>query len=137
MILSRKVSRYFLSFIAALSLLISPVSAVAKGYWGTVDEVELKKDETIEVKVFNRIRDKSLYFRWTLYINSGLVVISHYDRFPHQYVLYKKDYRRDSFRVRLDRNRSEILVQFLDFNEKKNRAKFKIFSRNANIEVVR
>jgi hypothetical protein len=98
--------------------------------------VELKKDKVVEVKVSNRIRDKSLYFRWTLYINSGLVVIAHYDRFPHQYILYKKDYRQDSFKIRLDRNRSEILVQFKDFNVDKNSAVFNIFSRYANIEVV-
>jgi hypothetical protein len=120
-----------------LILALLPLFLYGKGgFWKQEVEVSLKKDEFQEVKVFDPLREKQLFFRWTLYINEGLVVIAHYDRYPHQYVLYKKDYRRDSFRVRLGGKREEILVQFSDFDLKKKKAKFTIYTKSRNVEVV-
>jgi len=121
-----------LLFLALLPLFLSGKG----GFWKQEVEVSLKKDEFQEVKVFDQIREKQLFFRWTLYINDGLVVIAHYDRYPHQYVLYKQDYRRDSFRIRIGRKREEVLIQFKDFNIEKKKAEFVVYTQSRNVEVV-
>ena len=130
MILYPKVSRTLLA-------LLIPLFLFGKGgYWNQQDEISLKKDEFQEIKIFDPVREKSLFFRWTLYINRGLVVIAHYDRFPHQYVLYKKDYRQDTFKIRFGAKKSFAMIQFVDFDLEKNQAKFNIFLKGRGSEIV-
>jgi len=97
-----------------------------------VKEFSLKKDEQkkILVKYDNKIR--LFKFRWTLYINDGLVILRSYDKTVAQNILYL-NYRNQSFRVELKTRGADfynvpyILVKFKKFDAKKNIAKFELY----------
>jgi len=104
-------------------------------YWDIQFDTELKKDEISAYKIYDKVREKDFFFRWTLYINSGLVVLANYDKFPHQYILYK-DYNRNSFLIPLANRRSALMVEFYDFNEENQTAKFRVLFKNSQAEQV-
>lgn len=108
-----------------------------------IEEIELSKDEmkTISLSV-NNVR-KSLSFRWTLYKDNGLVMHFEYDNFPNQAVLYKN--KLNSYRIVLEKvakndinDNPNIVIYFVDFNIKTNKAKFRyhLFNFNSNVEVI-
>lgn len=75
-------------------------AAFPAGYWVQSGLASLKKDELYSLKVKAGEMKKEVRFRWTLYKNRGLVMHLGYDRFVHQFVLYR-DYHRDSFKLDL------------------------------------
>ncbi len=87
-------SRIFFLLICGISLLFAPIE------WKAQNAIELKKDEFYVIKMQTNEVQKTLYFRWTLLKNDGLVVHLNYDSFPHQFVLYE-DYQRNCYRVSL------------------------------------
>ena len=99
--------------------------------WNYRNQVELKKDElarytlAIDDKIYN------LDFRWTLFVNEGLVMLYKFNKFPYQNILYK-DYKLKSFKIKL-KNRAEnafyepyALIVFEDFDTKTKKAKFTV-----------
>ena len=99
--------------------------------WNYRNQVELKKDELarytldIDDKIYN------LDFRWTLFVNEGLVMLYKFNKFPYQNILYK-DYKLKSFKIKL-KNRAEnafyepyALIVFEDFDTKTKKAKFTV-----------
>ena len=100
--------------------------------WNYRNQVELKKDElarytlAIDDKIYN------LDFRWTLFVNEGLVMLYKFNKFPYQNILYK-DYKLKSFKIKL-KNRAEnafyepyALIVFEDFDTNTKKAKFTVF----------
>lgn len=95
-------------------------------------EISIKKDESTKflVKYNNYIRE--FKFRWTLYVNDGLVMFHSYDTKLAQNVLYLNTINQ-SFKVFLKPKSSAsyeapyLLVKFKEFDFDKNRAKFEVF----------
>lgn len=104
-------------------------------YWDYQFDIELKKDEVSNFKIFDKVREKNFSFRWTLYINRGLILLSNYDGFPHQHILYK-DYNRNSFQIPLHEKRSALMVEFSEFNDQNRTAKFRVLFKNSRAEKV-
>ena len=74
------------------------------GYFAKEERFSLTKDEF----AIYEVDAKPLYFRWTLYINKGLVMHYGYDGFPYQNILYK-EYKRDSFKIALKQRADDHL----------------------------
>jgi len=79
-----------------LFLIFQTAHAVPEGYYAKEERFSLKKDQF----AIYEVDGKPLYFRWTLFINRGIVMHYAYDGFPYQNVLYK-DYKQDTFKIRL------------------------------------
>ena len=103
-------------------------------------EFSLQKDEQKKILVKYAGREKLFKFRWTLYINDGLVIHRSYDKIVGQNVLYAHS-RNQSFKQELITrgaayyNVPYMLVKFKEFDAKKNKAKFQIFLFDKNNEV--
>ncbi|NPA81933.1 MAG: hypothetical protein GXO31_04940 [Epsilonproteobacteria bacterium] len=113
--------------------------------WDYTHSFYLKKDQIARVKVDKGLSYKlagELFFRWTLFVNEGLVVLLKYEGFPHQYVLYKK-WGRDTIRLVIDKKPSKewlesyLLIKFEDFDPKRKVAVLKVFVANPpkNLDV--
>ncbi len=103
--------------------------------WNFKDEVELRKDQTAAYQIAIDDKMYTLQFRWTLFVNEGLVMLYKLDKFPFQNILYK-DYKLNSFKIEL-KNRAEnayykpyAIVVFKDFDAKKKLATFSVFIRD-------
>jgi hypothetical protein len=96
-----------------------------------VKKVSLKKDQTKKILVKYTSVEKLLKFRWTLYHNEALVLLSSYDRIPSQHIL-RLNYKNQSLRITLkpsggdEFNPPYLIIKFLDFDFKKKEAKFSI-----------
>ena len=106
--------------------------------WDYTHIFNLKKDEKARVKIFKNDRAKlsgELEFRWTLFVNEGLVLLVKYEGFPTQYVLYRR-YQRDSVKILIDKKpqkewlESYLLIKFQDFNLKRDIAVLKVFIKD-------
>ena len=103
-------------------------------------KVSLKKDETKRVLVKYGKIQKLFQFRWTLYINDGLVILKSYDDMVSQNILYL-NHKNQSFRTELlsrganNYKTPYILVKFLEFDYEKNKAKFELFLSDDEIRV--
>ena len=97
-----------------------------------VKKISLKKDEQKKILVKYDDKKKLFKFRWTLYINDGLVILRSYDKRVAQNVLYL-NHKNQSFRVELKTRGADfynvpyILVKFKEFDFKKNIAKFELY----------
>ncbi len=120
-----------------LSLLILPLMAEDGGVvsWSYNDEVELRKDQVARYQI--SVDDKLLIldFRWTLYVNKGLVMLYKLDKFPYQNVMYK-DHKLDRFKLKL-KNRAAnayeepyAVIVFKDFDDKTKKATFTILLKD-------
>ena len=87
-------NRIFFLLFCCISWLFAPIQ------WKANKTIELKKDEFYVIKLQANQAQKTLYFRWTLLKNEGLVVHLNYDSFPHQFVLYE-DYQRNCYQINL------------------------------------
>jgi hypothetical protein len=105
-------------------------------YWDSQFDINLTKDEVKEFQILDPTRQKSFSFRWTLYINNGLVVLANYDGYPYQFILYK-DYNRNSFKIELYRKRAFLFVEFDKFNLNNREAKFKVMFKNSSAEEIK
>jgi len=103
-------------------------------------EFSLQKDEQKKILVKYEGREKLFKFRWTLYINDGLVIHRSYDKIVKQGVLYAQS-RNQSFKQELISRGAAyydvpyVLVKFKEFDLKKNEAKFQIFLFDKNNEI--
>jgi uncharacterized protein with gpF-like domain len=97
-----------------------------------VKEISLKKDEQKKILVKYDNKTRLFKFRWTLYINDGLVVLRSYDKTVAQNILYM-NHKNQSFRLELKTRGADfynvpyILVKFKEFYKKKNIAKFDLY----------
>ncbi len=90
--------------------------AKEKSFWDFLHSFNLKKDKIASVFINESDKDKSgkslyvLKFRWTLYANGNLILLSDYMNYPNQYVLRKQR--------SLDRIRVKLLADANDYNGK-------------------
>ncbi len=103
-------------------------------------EISVKKDESTKflVKYNNYIRE--FKFRWTLYVNDGLVIFHSYDNKLGQSLLYLNT-TNQNFKVFLKQQSSAsyeapyLLVKFKEFDFEKNRAKFEVFLSDKKSQI--
>lgn len=101
--------------------------------------IKLKKDEHKKILVKYDKNEKLFKFRWTLYVNGGLVILRSYDRVVAQNVL-KLNHKNQSFRLELKSRGVEysvpyLLVKFKEFNSQTNEATFDMFLSDENMQV--
>lgn len=132
-----RISWFFLAI-----CLISPLYAPPD--WKSEKFLDLNKDEFYIVTLQANESQKTLYFRWTLLKNNGLVMHLNYDYFPHQFILYR-DYQRNCYKVPLfkeeQKNYSEgpfFMLCFKDYNRKTKVAtlKYYIYDGRRDFNVI-
>ena len=105
-----------------------------------VREISLKKDSQKKILVKYDKYEKLLKFRWTLYVNGGLVVLHSLNNQVLQNILYL-NHKNQSFRVELKpRGASHytvpyLLVKFKEFNYQRKEAVFELFLSDKESEV--
>lgn len=87
-------SRILFLLASFTSLLFAPLQ------WKAQKFLQLQKDEFYLLHFRVNETQKTLYFRWTLLKNKGLVMHLNYDYFPHQFILYQ-DYQRSCYTLPL------------------------------------
>ncbi|WP_456451724.1 hypothetical protein [Hydrogenimonas sp.] len=91
-------------FVAALLLWVSLLPGAGandpNAMWSHYDTFVLKKDQVQHVEIHANHKTHRLAFRWTLFVNGGLVMHVTYDGHRFQPLLYA-DYKRDAFRLDL------------------------------------
>ena len=106
--------------------------------YSSVQVVKLKKDAHKKFLVQYGPIKKIFKFRWTLYINGGLVVLRSYDRIVAQNVLYQK-LKNSTFRIDLqpksDYTSAYLLVKFLEFDYETGEAIFKVFLSDKKSQI--
>lgn len=106
-----------------------------------IEEISLKKDEQKKIFVKYDNKTRLFQFRWTLYINEGLVVFRSYDKTVAQNVLYL-NHKNQSFRLELKTpgadfyNVPYILLKFKEFDSKKNIAKFELYLSDDKEQII-
>jgi len=122
-----------------LALLVTG-SAVFANDFTYVKEISLKKDEQKKILVKYDDRERLFKFRWTLYINGGLVIHRAYDKIVSQNILYLNG-KNQSFKLELVTRGAAyyevpyVLVKFKEFDAQKNEAKFQIFLHDKKNEI--
>lgn len=116
-------------------------SLVFANFYQDMEKVDLKKDEQKKILVKYDDIEKIFIFRWTLYVNDGLVVLSSYDDIVSQRVLYL-NHKNQSFRVELKSKGADkysnvpyILVKFLEFDYEKKIAKFQLLLSDKEMQI--
>ena len=116
------------AFIVWLVFMITTLAAIPDGYFAKEERFTLKKDQ---FAIYD-VDDKPLTFRWTLFINKGLVMHYSYDGFPYQNVLYR-EYKQDSFKIRLKQRPDDhmeapyLMVLFEGMEEENGAARFSVY----------
>ena len=97
-----------------------------------IKKISLEKDEKKNILVEYGSKKKLFSFRWTLFVNGGLVIHRSYDTIVSQNILYL-NYQNQSFRVELKPSGADVfnvpyfLVKFKKFDFKKKEAEFDLF----------
>ena len=105
-----------------------------------IKKYSLKKDETKKILVKYSSSQKVFEFRWTLYKNDGLVVLSSYDNFPSQHMLYL-NHLNQTIRIFLkpkgayEFNVPYMLLKFDDFDFANQKAKFSLWLFDVKQEI--
>lgn len=131
-------------FVALLSLCLGTLFAAEDGAirWNYKDEVVLAKDQLAKYDVVIDSKIYKLEFRWTLYVNRGLVMLYKYGKdttkknaFCYQNILYK-DHKLNSFKIEL-KNRVPnaylepyALVVFKNFDDETKKATFDVLMKD-------
>jgi hypothetical protein len=103
-------------------------------------DITLKKDQMKKILVVYSNKEKVLKFRWTLFINNGLVIFRSYDRIVAQNILYQR-YKNRSFRVELKTrgmdmyNVPYVLIRFKEFKYDTREAVFELLLSDASSAV--
>ncbi|WP_425505067.1 hypothetical protein [Sulfurimonas indica] len=103
-------------------------------------KITLKKDEQKKILVKYGNKEKIFAFRWTLYVNDGLVVLHSYDKSVAQNVLYL-NHKNQSIRIVLRNdgksfyNSPYFLLKFNEFDAKKNEAKFELYLYDSAMQI--
>ena len=103
-------------------------------------KISLKKDQQKRVLIkYDKIQ-KLFQFRWTLFVNDGLIIFKSYDDIVSQNILYA-NHKNQSFRVELLSRGAKyykipyILIKFIKFDYEKNVANFELFLADDEIQV--
>ncbi|MEJ2415152.1 MAG: hypothetical protein P8Y22_07810 [Sulfurimonas sp.] len=121
--------------------LILLFSAAFADQYTEVRKISLKKDQQKKILVKYENKVKLFTFRWTLYVNDGLVILRSYDDQVAQNVL-KLNHKNQSFRVELkprgasNFNVPYILVKFKEFDYEKHEAKFELYNFSNRVQVT-
>jgi len=105
-----------------------------------VFKFSLKKDEQKKILVKYNNKKKAFIFRWTLYINDGLVTLYKYDGCVAQNVLYL-NHKNQSLRITLRSggqdyyNPPYLLLKFKEFDLKKKKAKFELYLYDDKMQI--
>ncbi len=103
-------------------------------------KISLKKDEQKKILVKYANKEKLFEFRWTLYVNDGLVTLYKYDDFVVQNVMYL-NHKNQSLRIKLRDdgknyyNPPYFLLKFKDFDTKKQEAKFELYLYDTAMQI--
>jgi hypothetical protein len=103
-------------------------------------DITLKKDQMKKILVVYSNKEKVLKFRWTLFINNGLVIFRSYDRIVAQNILYQR-YKNRSFRVELKTrgmdmyNVPYVLIRLKEFKYDTREAVFELLLSDASSAV--
>jgi hypothetical protein len=104
-------------------------------------QISLQKDVPKKILVKYAKYERLFKFRWTLYINDGLVVFRSYDKSVAQNIL-SLNHTNQSFRIELrprgasHHNVPYFLVKFKEFDYKKNEAVFELYLYDKDEEIV-
>ena len=124
-----------------LFLFSNPVFAKKESFWNFWHSFNLKKDKIASVYINYIDSSKNgnnpfvLKFRWTLFANNNLILLSNYMNYPHQYVL-RKQRSQDRVRIKLlaDANdyngKTYALIVFSGFNKAKNQATLDVYIKD-------
>ncbi|MBU1928106.1 hypothetical protein KKG77_03810 [bacterium] len=105
-----------------------------------VKQISLKKDELTKILVKYGQTEKLFKFRWTLYVNKGLVIHRSYDRIVGQNIL-NLNHKNQSFRVELKPRGSDnynvpyILVKFKEFKYDTKEAVFDLLLSDEKLQI--
>ena len=105
-----------------------------------VFKFSLKKDEQKKILVKYANRTKQFIFRWTLYVNKGLVTLYKYDSCVAQNILYL-NHKNQTLRIVLKQSGEDyytppyFLLKFQGFDAKKKRAKFELYLYDDKIQI--
>lgn len=97
-----------------------------------IREISLKKDVYKKILVNYGTSSRLFKFKWTLYVNEGLIVLRSYDKIVAQNILYLNNINQ-SFALNLKERGvgsylvPYVLVKFKKFNYEKNEALFELF----------
>lgn len=119
-------------------------SLFAPPVWKAEKFIELSKDAFYLLRFQADNAQKTLFFRWTLLKNEGLVVHLNYDAFPHQFILYQ-DYQRACHKIPLFKPEQKYYVEapffmlcFKDYHRGKKIAtlKYYIYQGQRDFNVI-
>ncbi len=131
-------------FIALLNVFFGFFPLFAPPDWKTERFLELNKDEFYLLTFQMDDSQKTLFFRWTLLKNEGLVVHLNYDSFPHQFILYQ-DYQRACYEIPLLKAEQKyyarepfFMLCFKDYHRTKKIAtlKYYLYQGNRDFNVI-
>ncbi|QOP45453.1 hypothetical protein [Sulfurimonas paralvinellae] len=128
--------RIFLQILLPLVLL---GSASFANDFKEVFKISLKKDEQKKILVKYADKEKLFVFRWTLYVNDGLVTLYSYDKFVAQNMLYL-NHKNQSLRIKLRDdgqnyyNPPYFLLKFKAFEN--NEAKFELYLYDPQMQIA-
>jgi hypothetical protein len=121
-----------------LLILGSLLFGMKPNYWSYYDTIYLKKDYTAKYNMRYKEVDHTLKFRFTLFINNGIVMHYNYEKFPYQNILYT-DSLRSSFKKNIVDFKTPknpyFLVVFKDYSDKIATFDFLIFNPDLDVRV--
>ncbi|MEY4505077.1 MAG: hypothetical protein RL154_1374, partial [Pseudomonadota bacterium] len=109
--------------------------------WSKYDVITLKRNQIAKYHLIIDGVSKFLTFRWTLYVNEGLVMLYEYEKFTFQNILYISN-QLQGYRLNL-KNRAEnafdypfALIVFAEFDDKKQEAMFEFFLKDEKRTIL-
>ena len=126
-------SRLFLIFLPFSLFSFDPLK-----YWWIDDIIYLKKDYPVIYTIYYKGESYKLKFRWTLYKNSGLVMLYNYKTFPYQNILYI-NHQLNGFKkfIRWNGlpNSPYFMIYLKDFKQNVAKFEFLIYNPKQNIRL--
>ena len=129
-----------MKYIFRIFLFLMLFSSVGANEYRYTKTIKLKKDECKKILVKYEKQEKLFKFRWTLYVNGGLVILRSYDRIVAQNILYKR-YKNQSFIVYLKPKGTGfnmlpyMLIKFVEFDYETGEATFMLNLSDENLQV--
>lgn len=123
-----------------LILFFFGISNISANDFREVKQISLKKDEQTKILVKYGQIEKLFKFRWTLYVNKGLVIHRSYDRIIGQNVL-SLNHKNQSFRLELKSRGADnynvpyILVKFKEFKFDTKEAVFDLMLSDEKMQI--
>lgn len=112
-----------------------------EGDWRESRSVTLEKDEFERIDIKSDYSTRELAFRWTLYTDDTLVVLSRFDDRVTQHML-RRNHTNQSYRLELAAPSARkvkvpyVLVRFTEFDAAANKASFEIHLFDDDREVL-